>query len=67
MADPDDPNGETSILRKLNDRYGYWDAHATWPVEDWKTEVDNGDTRHGYWEWVANQIELHGGDGSGED
>lgn len=67
MADTENANGEESPIEALKDRHGYWGAHPTWPVEDWQAEVENGDTRHGYWEWVANQIEQHGGDGSGED
>ncbi len=33
--------------------YGPWGEHPGHPVEDWKFEVLNGDTRLGYWEWVA--------------
>ena len=48
------PTPETLIQE-----HGVWGAHPTWPVEDWKTEVDNDDTRLGYWEWVVAQMELH--------
>lgn len=30
-----------------------WGEHAHHPVEDWKAEVANDDTRLGYWHWVA--------------
>lgn len=38
---------------------GFWGQHPQWPDSDWRTEVQNGDTRLGYWEWVANQIDAH--------
>jgi hypothetical protein len=34
-----------------------WDDHPNYPSEDWKYEVENGDTRRGYWDWVAAKIE----------
>lgn len=36
---------------------GHWGEHPTWPVDDWTTEVTNGDTRLGYWQWVAAHTE----------
>ena len=30
----------------------YWSEHPNHPVEDWQYEVENGDTREGYWDWV---------------
>ena len=35
----------------------HWDEHPDYPVEDWKYEVANDDTRRGYREWVESQIE----------
>ena len=37
---------------------GVWGNHPRYDVEDWKYRVSNGDTRLGYWEWVAVQIEM---------
>jgi hypothetical protein len=37
---------------------GYWGYHPIHLVADWRYEVDNEDTRQGYWEWVVNQIEA---------
>ncbi|QRM34823.1 hypothetical protein [Microvirga sp. VF16] len=34
-----------------------WDDHPDYPSEDWKYEVENGDTRRGYWDWVAAKLE----------
>ena len=31
---------------------GYWGEDPNHPVDDWKFEVANGDTRLGYWEWM---------------
>lgn len=36
---------------------GYWAEHPKYPVSDWQYEVANGDTRHGYWQWVENQMQ----------
>jgi len=40
--------------------YGYWGYHSIYTVADWVYEVDNGDTRQGYWDWVARKIRLQG-------
>lgn len=37
---------------------GTWGEHHTYIPADWRTEVENGDTRLGYWEWVASKIEA---------
>jgi hypothetical protein len=37
---------------------GVWGEHQDHTVNDWRYEVTNDDTRLGYWEWVANKIEL---------
>jgi len=46
-------------ITELADRHGgYWEGdHPDYPVTDWQYEVSNGDTRQGYWEWVAHRIE----------
>ena len=36
---------------------GVWGEHPGYPVDDWKDEVQNGDTRLGYWPWVSHKIE----------
>lgn len=40
----------------IDNNGGYWSegGHPDYPVEDWQFEVTNGDTRMGYWEWVAH-------------
>mgnify|MGYP001326924108 CR=1 FL=1 len=43
---------------------GFWEAHPDHPVESWQSEVEADDTRLGYWEWVACQIEQTQDDGS---
>ena len=35
---------------------GYWEEHPVYLVADWKYEIANGDTREGYWEWVAIKV-----------
>ena len=36
----------------------HWDNHPDFPVEDWKAEVSNDDTRQSYIEWVNCQLEA---------
>lgn len=35
---------------------GHWAEHDKFPSRDWRYEVADGDTRLGYWEWVAAQL-----------
>ena len=37
---------------------GTWGEHDDYPVADWVMDATNGDTRLGYWEWVADMIEA---------
>jgi len=32
---------------------GHWGEHSGHPLTEWQADVANGDTRLGYWEWVA--------------
>lgn len=34
-----------------------WASDPDYPVEDWRAEVTQDDTRLGYWDWVAHQKE----------
>jgi hypothetical protein len=40
----------------LRTKYGHWGEHPEYPLEDWRREVAENDTRMGYWEWVAVNI-----------
>ena len=33
----------------------FWAVAEGHPSDDWRYETNNGDTRLGYWEWVANR------------
>lgn len=35
---------------------GCWGEHPDHPIEDWKYQVENGDTRLGYWAWVESKM-----------
>lgn len=35
----------------------YWQEHPDYPIRDWKDEVANEETRHGYWQWVRDNLE----------
>ena len=40
----------------IEENGGYWEGECPGlPLEDWVTEVNNGDTRLGYWDWVYVQ------------
>jgi hypothetical protein len=63
---PDGLNPEIDACRKLQDKIlslssamekagGPWGTFPNFPVKDWQAEVEAGDTRLGYWEWVAKQ------------
>lgn len=36
----------------------HWDEDPEYPVEDWRFEVENDDTRQGYTEWVRGQRNI---------
>lgn len=42
-------------MDRLLQLYGPWGEHPAHPVDDWKTEVANDDTRLGYWAWVSSR------------
>jgi len=48
------------ILRQNNG--GVWGDHPRYPAALWEDCVGDGDTRLGYWEWVANRIDMSGED-----
>lgn len=37
-------------------QHGYWAPMDGHPVEDWRSEVANDDTREGYHDWVFNRL-----------
>jgi hypothetical protein len=39
-------------------KISYWEDDPEFPVEDWKFEVANGDTRLGYCEWVGQKRDI---------
>ena len=40
----------------LSQKETYWGEHTDFPLADWIAEVQAGDTRQGYWEWVVLQV-----------
>ena len=48
MSDP----VTTSEIEQFKEEYGHWGEHPDFPVQDWQAEVQEGETRLGYWEWV---------------
>jgi len=54
--------------QELANRYigpdGSWGQHPTHTLEDWKSEIEEENTRQGYWDWVAYMLagaSEHGG------
>ena len=45
----------------------HWDHHNDHPVDDWKAEVLNGDTRQSYIDWVNSRIEEAKEEADGDD
>ena len=39
---------------------GTWGEHYRFTPEDWRLEVENHDTRSGYWQWVLSKVEAEG-------
>ena len=49
---------ETSGEQSMQEMHGgLWGEHPVYPITDWRNEVSNDDTRLGYWDWVAHQLE----------
>ena len=40
----------------------YGQEHPEWPKSDWQYDVVNGDTKLGYWDWVAHNVESEAHD-----
>ena len=36
---------------------GYWGKYPKLSISSWQQDVVGNQTRHGYWEWVANRLE----------
>ncbi len=49
---------KTRIKAEDKEKY-YWMDHPGFPSTDWIYEVNNGDTRLGYWEWVNRKLEQN--------
>ena len=45
-----------SLEDRLIEEHGVWGELPDHPVEDWKNDVDNDDTREGYWAWVTRRL-----------
>ena len=65
--DPDDADAAAALEVELAARLetfdeeaavSHWDDDDEFPPEDWQLEVENGDTRQGYHDWVASQREM---------
>lgn len=48
----------TMSANDLRLTHGVWGEHPDCPVADWRNQVANDETRAGYWEWVASELEL---------
>ncbi|MBM4574819.1 hypothetical protein GS896_27565 [Rhodococcus hoagii] len=48
----------TTSGKSLVAQYGVWGAHPDHAPTDWQHEVASGDTRSGYWDWVAAKLDC---------
>jgi hypothetical protein len=48
-------NAMSKDAEALREQYGHWADHPEYPFADWQRETAEGDTRLGYWEWIAAQ------------
>ncbi len=46
---------EPDIEKDLEMQHGY--EHPAWPRAEWQQDASSGDTKLGYWLWVAHQLE----------
>lgn len=57
-------NSYEHYLEKFKAKFNGYDGgeHPDYPKQDWKYEVNNGDTELGYWNWAfsRNQSEILG-------
>lgn len=66
VAAPQPPSSEPALIAPAetpNDDESpddYWGEDDKHPLNDWKYEVENGDTRAGYWQWVKSRREQEG-------
>lgn len=49
--------GESDTDAPDDEQEDYWGEDDQYPLSDWMYEVQNGDTRAGYWQWVESQKE----------
>jgi hypothetical protein len=53
-----DPEGELFAERSPQGLESkFVTEHPDWPKTDWQYDVANNDTKLGYWEWVAHNVE----------
>jgi hypothetical protein len=58
LAKPETSSLNTAASALAEQAGGHWGKHDAHPVQDWQHEVANDDTRLGYWEWVANNLDA---------
>lgn len=45
----------TEGTKGVSESLSHWDEHPEYPLDDWKHEVANDDTRLGYMEWIEGR------------
>jgi hypothetical protein len=53
------PAGEPEAEKLMTRHGGLWGECFRYPATDWQSEVAHGDTRTGYWSWVAARLEAN--------
>ena len=49
-------NEITNEVENFKEKAGYWETLEDCPIEDWRYEVANDDTREGYHDWCINRL-----------
>lgn len=43
-------------VKSLIATYGYWGEHPKYSLESWRSEIAEGITRLGYWQWIVHIV-----------
>lgn len=68
VIDPARPQTDADLdSSELSLKYGHWSDHPLFPARDWQAEVEGGQARLGYWDWVVSKLEQQAEDADEAD
>ncbi len=59
MPNDSGATGVFAEVEALTDAYDYWGEHPDYPLQDWRYDVADDNTRLGYWQWVVDRIRCN--------